>query len=103
MSGDTDFNFGAGWSHSIYAKFEKYLGNTPQDYTTLYKRQLEKCEYISKSILNVSLMPQTGNLQAAKKGIGNDRLDTFIWHWMVTLMEKLLCYLTIPLFKTHHI
>lgn len=28
---------------------------------------------------NCSLMLQQGNLQAFKKGIGNDRGDTFIW------------------------
>lgn len=79
MSGDTDFNFGPGWSHSIYHKFEKYLSEEPKDYYSFYKSQLKKCKKLYKSILNISLMPQTGNLQSTKKGIGNDRLDTFIW------------------------
>ena len=34
---------------------------------------------LTYSIVNVSLIPQSGNLQAVKQGIGNDRLDTFVW------------------------
>ncbi len=79
MSGDTDFNFGAGWAHSISSKYENYLGEISEEYELLYKTQLEKCQILYKSILNISAMPQTGNLQGTKKGIGNDRLDTFIW------------------------
>lgn len=80
MSGDTDYNFGSGWSHSIRNKYENYLsGISPEDNKLLYKTQLQSCENLYKSILNISLMPQTGNLQSVKKGIGNDRLDTFIW------------------------
>lgn len=79
MSGDTDFNFGQGWAHSISSKFEKYLGTVSKEYYFLYKTQLKICKKMYKSILNISLMPQTGNLQSVKKGIGNDRLDTFIW------------------------
>lgn len=79
ISGDTDFNFGPGWSHSIAHKYEKYLEHASNGYKSLYKNQLSICKDLYKSILNVSLMPQTGNLQGAKKGIGNDRFDTYIW------------------------
>lgn len=79
MSGDTDYNFGPGWSHSIRKKYEDYLEKVSSKYEKLYSTQLRRCEKLYKSILNISFMPQTGNLQSAKKGIGNDRLDTFIW------------------------
>lgn len=79
MSGDTDYNFGSGWSYSIRKKYEDYLGKVPSEYEKLYNTQLERCVKLYKSVLNISFMPQTGNLQSAKKGIGNDRLDTFIW------------------------
>ena len=79
MSGDTDYNFGPGWSHSIRKKYEDYLGQVPPKYVELYNTQLRRCVKLYKSILNISFMPQTGNLQIAKKGIGNDRLDTYIW------------------------
>lgn len=79
MSGDTDYNFGIGWSHSIREKFENYLEKVPLEYEKLYNTQLGRCVKLYKSVLNISLMPQTGNLQSTKKGIGNDRLDTFIW------------------------
>ena len=51
----------------------------PSEYEDLYNTQLSRCVKLYKSVLNISFMPQTGNLQSAKKGIGNDRLDTFIW------------------------
>jgi len=79
MSGDTDYNFGMGWSHSIREKYENYLGKVPSEYEKLYNTRLGRCVKLYKSVLNISLMPQTGNLQSIKKGIGNDRLDTFIW------------------------
>lgn len=40
---------------------------------------LELFKDLTGSIVNISLMPQTGNLQSVKQGIGNDRIDTFIW------------------------
>lgn len=80
MSGDTDYNFGPGWSHSIRKKYEDYLKEVPSESEyELYNTQLRRCVKLYKSILNISFMPQTGNLQSTKKGIGNDRLDTFIW------------------------
>lgn len=79
LSGDTDFNFGPGWSNSVFHKYNGYLGEVPKENEKLYRDQLSICKKLFYSIVNVSLMPQTGNLQCAKKGIGNDRLDTFIW------------------------
>ena len=79
ISGDTDFNFGPGWSNSIANKYEGYLGEIPQEHKKVYQHQLSICKELFYSIVNVSLMPRTGNLQNTKKGLGNDRLDTFIW------------------------
>lgn len=44
-----------------------------------YECQLEECYIKFHSCENISILPQTGNLQLMKKGIGNGRLDTFIW------------------------
>lgn len=82
FSGETDFNFGRGWSHTRYEKYEKIIIHssiTPQKYKTMYSNYLDICNKLYRSIVNISIMPQTGNLQSIKKGIGNDRIDTFIW------------------------
>lgn len=79
LSGDTDFNFGQGWSHSRLRKYEGYLHQVPNDYRALYQKQLRKCQVLYKTIVNLSLMPQTGSLQLVKSGLGNDRFDTYIW------------------------
>lgn len=85
-SGETDFNFGPGWSNSIFNKYKKLIntisvGNEEEKnkYKVLYHNNLKICQILYKSVVNVSLMPQSGNLQLTKKGIGNDRIDTFIW------------------------
>ena len=81
FSGDTDFNFGKGWSHSIQDKYKKLIteSSISQEYKTMYSRHLGLCIELYKSVVNISIMPRNGNLQSAKKGIGNDRIDTFIW------------------------
>lgn len=86
FSGDTDFNFKKGFAHSRLETYEKYIDNINLDdknkedkYRKMYLRNLEDLFKLTHSILNISIMPQTGNLQAFKQGIGNDRLDTFIW------------------------
>lgn len=79
VSGDTDFNFGPGWSNSIFNKFKGYLGEIPDDFQNQYNSRLEKCKLLYKTIVNISLMPQSGNLQLVKSGVGNDRFDTYIW------------------------
>ena len=55
------------------------MGEVLSEYEKLYNIELQRCVKLYKSVLNISLMPQTGNLQITKKGIGNDRVDTFIW------------------------
>lgn len=79
LSGDTDFNFGKGWSYSIENKYKGYLDSINNDYKDTYESQIKICQKLYHSILNISLMPQSGNLQRTKAGIGNDRLDTFLW------------------------
>lgn len=85
-SGDTDFNFGAGWSHSIFDKYKKYIGEISfgndeerEQFIKQYTTNLKVCQDVYKSIVNISLIPKTGNLQMTKKGLGNDRLDVYIW------------------------
>lgn len=81
FSGETDFNFGSGWAHTKYEKYGKLItqATIPQEYKTMYSNHLKICSELYKSIVNISIMPQTGNLQSTKKGIGNDRIDVFIW------------------------
>lgn len=81
FSGETDFNFGHGWAHTKYEKYVKLITQTSisQEDETKYSNHLNICSKLYKSIVNISIMPQTGNLQSAKKGIGNDRMDVFIW------------------------
>lgn len=81
FSGETDFNFGKGWAHTIYEKYGSLIthASIPQEYKTMYSNYLSMCNRLYKSIVNISIMPQTGNLQSTKKGIGNDRIDVFIW------------------------
>lgn len=86
FSGDTDFNFKKGFAHSRLETYEKnidkiYLDdkNKEDKYRNMYLQNLKVLIKLTHSILNISIMPQTGNLQAFKQGIGNDRLDTFIW------------------------
>lgn len=81
FSGETDFNFTDGWSYSRLQKYKKAITNpkVPAEYSVMYMKNLEILQKLNYSIVNISLMPQSGNLQSAKQGIGNDRLDTFVW------------------------
>lgn len=82
FSGETDFNFKCGFSHSIYPRYEKFIINAKnfdKESITKYCKQLEICKKRVHSIVNISLMPQTGGLQLIKAGLGNDRLDRFVW------------------------
>lgn len=81
FSGDTDFNFTKGFAHSRLTAYRKYIkdGKIPDKYAKIYSNNLTIFEELTYSIVNVSLIPQNGNLQAIKQGVGNDRLDTFIW------------------------
>ena len=81
FSGDTDFNYTKGFAHSRLTAYRKYLkdGKIPGKYAKIYSNNLTIFEELTYSIVNVSLIPQNGNMQAIKQGVGNDRLDTFIW------------------------
>lgn len=77
FSGDIDFNFSRKGlnGQSRYDIFKKLLKNN--------KECIERLDDYMKnkhhSEENISIMPSTGNLQNVKQGIGNDRLDTFVW------------------------
>ena len=81
FSGDTDFNYTKGFAYSRLTAYRKYLkdGKIPGKYAKIYSNNLTIFEELTYSIVNVSLIPQNGNMQAIKQGVGNDRLDTFIW------------------------
>ena len=81
FSGETDFNYSKGFAHSRPTAYKKYLkaGQIPSKYVNIYTHNLSIFEELTHSIVNISLIPQNGNLQAVKQGIGNDRLDTFVW------------------------
>ena len=81
FSGDTDFNYTKGFARSRLTAYRKYLkdGKIPGKYAKIYSNNLTIFEELTYSIVNVSLIPQNGNMQAIKQGVGNDRLDTFIW------------------------
>lgn len=79
FSGETDFNFGKGFGYTRIYKYEKLIENAEISGTDYSRDLLDVCKKLWKSIANISLMPQTGNLQGTKKNIGNDRIDTFIY------------------------
>lgn len=81
FSGDTDFNYTKGFAHSRLTAYRKFIkdGKLPGKYGSIYGDNLVIFEELTYSIVNISLIPQNGNLQAIKQGVGNDRLDTFIW------------------------
>jgi hypothetical protein len=80
FSGETDFNFKVGFAHSRGTLYHKLLDNShlPNDDKNFYKKRLSECQKLTHSIVNVSLMPMSGNLQSTKANIGNDRIDVFI-------------------------
>lgn len=53
--------------HIPLEKYEGYLGEVLSEYEKLYNIELQRCVKLYKSVLNISLMPQTGNLQITKK------------------------------------
>lgn len=83
LSGETDFNFsnrrifGIGKSRIQFLRY--YLKDVPQKEKKLYSKLLTFCEKHFHSQVNISLLPKTGSLNLAKKAIGNDRIDTYIW------------------------
>ncbi|MBX4262459.1 hypothetical protein KTC96_09980 [Clostridium estertheticum] len=86
FSGETDFNFSKkrifGLGDNRYNQYKKLIKKEYLDNPSKYKEyitKLEECEKKLYSQANISLMPKTGGLQLVKKGVGNDRLDVFIW------------------------
>lgn len=80
FSGETDFNFKKGWAHTNLTKYEKLLLSIDDKvYQEMYRNNLKLCKELMHTVVNISLMPQTGNIQCAKKGLGNDRIDTYVW------------------------
>ncbi|NMA84056.1 MAG: hypothetical protein GX962_09360 [Epulopiscium sp.] len=84
FSGETDFNFKVAFAHSRREAYIKHLkdlesSEEKEKYFKVYKNKFEICEKLMYSVVNISMMPQTGNLQNTKRGIGNDRIDTFIY------------------------
>jgi len=83
LSGETDFNFSkkkiVGLGDSRYKQYEKLIKMKYHDDSSQYIGKLYKCSNKFHSQANISLMPKTGGLQLVKKGVGNDRLDVFIW------------------------
>lgn len=70
LSGDVIFNF----DNDLYSSCQYYIEND-----SIYNIRLKKCKEMNNSFENCALLLSDGNLQGAKKGIGNDRGDTFIW------------------------
>lgn len=76
VSGEVDFNFG----RKKIKEFKYIIDNdTTAAGKGLAKTLLEICAQYNYSLLNFSVMPQTGNLQGTKSSIGNDRFDVFVW------------------------
>lgn len=80
VHGEVDFNFSLdrieGFNYIIDNDADTSENN---DKKTLAKNLLSVCSKYNYSLLNFSLMPSVGNLQATKGSIGNDRFDVFIW------------------------
>lgn len=83
VSGDTDFNFSTkrviGLSRSRIDFLKYYQHELPMEQQGEFIHLLSECQRHFHSPENLSLMPQTGGLNLAKKGIGNDRLDAFVF------------------------
>lgn len=82
ISGDVIFNFSTrGYKgQSRYDILKKYIEEiSDKDLKMIYLKKLDYCANHNFEPENCALMPQTGNLQIVKQGIGNDRGDTYIW------------------------
>lgn len=81
FSGETDFNFKIGFSHSRLTAYYNFLKHSkmPEEYKKMYTNQLEICRQLTYCILNISVLPQSGNLQSTKGKLANDRIDTYIY------------------------
>ena len=65
----------------IYLKYLEDLKPSEEQkkYFKVCKNNIEICKKLMYSVVNISMMPMTGNFQSTKEGIGNDRIDTFIY------------------------
>jgi len=77
VNGDVSFNFGYD-SHKYFRSIVRNSNLSDNEKQNTYKR-LNCCALHNYEPINFSLMPVTGNLQAAKQKFGNDRFDTFIY------------------------
>ena len=83
FSGETDFNFSKkkifGYGRSRYQHFREFLNEKDGREYDEAVRRLDICCKKHHSYENISIMPQTGGMNLLKKGIGNDRLDVWVW------------------------
>lgn len=81
FSGETDFNFKKGFAHTRGTAYFKHLENSKKEAKCIkgHKRNFNICKKLMYSVVNISIMPQTGNIQGTKGNIGNDRIDTFVY------------------------
>lgn len=75
VSGDVCFNL-AIKNGKFYSMFGSLLKDEDAKLVDCLEKQLNKFRYLP---MNISIMPRTGGLNNIKKGIGNERFDTFIW------------------------
>ena len=78
VHGEVDFNFSMDKinEYKYIIKNDKKVATEKRE---LANELLDICSYYNYSLLNYSIMPSTGNLQATKGSIGKDRFDVFIW------------------------
>lgn len=93
LSGDTDFNYTKGFAYSRLQTYQKLVDTVPKEYAKMYSNNLEIFRQLTYSIVNISLIPRTGNMQSVKQGIGNDRLDTFVWVLNLYYNDKICLFL----------
>lgn len=80
LSGDIVFNFSEGHYSKQANKYKKLLEKiADKDKKTSYQKKLGICIKNHHSSKNCALLLSNGKLQIAKKSIGDDRGDTFIW------------------------
>lgn len=77
VNGDVNFNFGYD-SHKYFRSIVRNSNLSDNEKQNTYDL-LNCCALHNYEPINFSLMPVTGNLQAAKQKFGNDRFDTFIY------------------------
>ncbi|MGN0520684.1 MAG: hypothetical protein ACI4LB_08080 [Candidatus Fimenecus sp.] len=80
LSGDIIFNFSQGHYTKQANKYETLLNKLEDEKKkTQYLNKLKMCVEKHHSPENCALLLSNGKLQIAKKSIGDDRGDTFIW------------------------